>query len=72
MMHVYSTYASEGTSTSGFKIRGVSVDFYSPCEKLEPIAKRRGCLNLVRCTKSSIVVLDFFETLSSINFSVVC
>jgi len=35
------TYTSEGTSASGFKIRGASVDFYSLCEKLEPIAKRR-------------------------------
>jgi len=54
------TYASEGTSASGFKIRSAPVDFHSPCDKLEPAAKRHGCINFVRCTKSSIVVLDFF------------
>jgi hypothetical protein len=43
------TYFSEGSSASGFKVRGASVDFYSPCEKLEPGAKRRGYINLVRC-----------------------
>jgi hypothetical protein len=70
------TCASEGTSASGFKIRGASVDFYSPCEKLEPSAKRRGCVNLVELGAMREVqhcgLRFFFVTLSSVNFSVVC
>jgi hypothetical protein len=65
------TYSSEGSSASGFKVGGASVDFYSPCEKLEPVAKCRGYINLVRCAESSIVVLDFLSQ-SPVNFSVVC